>query len=317
MNTTLHSLDRRRPPCWPPPCTARRAPIANASDASALSALPIAVSVAAPAMLLSGGVMLTVVAVEASAEGTVWVLERASDGARASVTLSAAAAGGALGGRRHRGGRDRLQRRLGAVGRRQGDRLHPERDRRRAAAQRAADAMRAPRSRSPSCWPLAAGAAQAGRTCEQQARREAANVQRAMTLAERTARALDASGAQVVVLARAGQDLSQVRPGLVAPRPGLQATARRWRVVHKLNQCGSAQAAVYRQGLGEFFLDDLHDYKAGLVVPAPGGAGAAARHAARQRRVDALAHAAPTAWSPTRGRSATSSPTSGRWRRWR
>lgn len=66
----------------------------NASDASTLSALPIAVSVAAPAMLLSGGVMLTVVAVEASAEGTVWVLERASDGARASVTLSAAAVGG-------------------------------------------------------------------------------------------------------------------------------------------------------------------------------------------------------------------------------
>lgn len=66
----------------------------NASDASALSALPVAVSVAAPAMLLSGGVMLTVVAVEASAEGTVWVLERASDGARASVTLSAAAADG-------------------------------------------------------------------------------------------------------------------------------------------------------------------------------------------------------------------------------
>ncbi len=66
----------------------------DASDASVLSALPIAVSVAAPVMILSGGVMLTVVAVEASAEGTVWVLERASDGARASVTLSAAAAGG-------------------------------------------------------------------------------------------------------------------------------------------------------------------------------------------------------------------------------
>lgn len=66
----------------------------NASDASALSALPIAVSVAAPVMLLSGGVMLTVVAVEASATGTVWVLERASDGARVSVTLAASAAGG-------------------------------------------------------------------------------------------------------------------------------------------------------------------------------------------------------------------------------
>jgi hypothetical protein len=66
----------------------------HASDASVLSALPIAVSVAAPAMVFSGGVMLTVVAVEASADGTVWVLQRASDGARASVTLSAAAAGG-------------------------------------------------------------------------------------------------------------------------------------------------------------------------------------------------------------------------------
>lgn len=64
------------------------------SDASALSALPIAVSVAAPVMLLSAGATLTVVAVEASAAGTVWVLERASDGARMSVTVSAQAAGG-------------------------------------------------------------------------------------------------------------------------------------------------------------------------------------------------------------------------------
>ncbi len=67
---------------------------AEASALSALSALPVAVSVAAPAALLSGGALLTVVAVEASVDGTVWLLERASDGARASVTLSAAAAGG-------------------------------------------------------------------------------------------------------------------------------------------------------------------------------------------------------------------------------
>jgi hypothetical protein len=60
----------------------------SASDASALSMLPVAVSVAAPAMLLSAGAMLTVVAVEASAAGVVCILERASDGVRASVTLS-------------------------------------------------------------------------------------------------------------------------------------------------------------------------------------------------------------------------------------
>ncbi|WP_047198368.1 hypothetical protein [Caldimonas brevitalea] len=63
----------------------------GASDASVLSALPVAVSVAAPAVVLSAGAALTVVAVEASAAGTVWVLERASDGARASVKLAGGA----------------------------------------------------------------------------------------------------------------------------------------------------------------------------------------------------------------------------------
>jgi hypothetical protein len=66
----------------------------EASALSALSALPIAVSVAAPVMILSAGVSLTVVSVEASATGAVWVLERASDGARATIKLSAQAAGG-------------------------------------------------------------------------------------------------------------------------------------------------------------------------------------------------------------------------------
>lgn len=64
------------------------------SDASALSALPVAVSVAAPVMILSAGAMLTVVAVEATSTGTLWVLERAADGARASVQLSGQAAAG-------------------------------------------------------------------------------------------------------------------------------------------------------------------------------------------------------------------------------
>lgn len=66
----------------------------HASDASALSMLPIAVSVAAPVVILSAGATLTVVAIEATSAGTVWLLERASDGARASVTLGAQTAGG-------------------------------------------------------------------------------------------------------------------------------------------------------------------------------------------------------------------------------
>ena len=65
------------------------------SDVSALSLLPVAISVTAPVMILSAGAVLTVVAVEATSAGTVWVLERASDGARASVRLGARAAEGA------------------------------------------------------------------------------------------------------------------------------------------------------------------------------------------------------------------------------
>ena len=117
--------------------------------------------------------------------------------------------------------------------------------------------------------------ARAGRSCEARPP-DAASVQRALELAERTAKALDATGAQLVVLARAGQDLSKYRLrwshlGLAyregpAWREGHQTPAT-WRVVHKLNQCGSARADLYRQGLGEFFMDDLFDYQAAFVVP--------------------------------------------------
>ena len=116
---------------------------------------------------------------------------------------------------------------------------------------------------------LAAATARAGQTCEQK-QPEAANVQRSLELAQRTARALDASGARVVVLARAGQDLG--RYGLRWSHLGWayrdeQGSRPAWRVVHKLNHCGSSEGALYRQGLGEFFLDDLHEYVAAYAVP--------------------------------------------------
>jgi hypothetical protein len=118
---------------------------------------------------------------------------------------------------------------------------------------------------------IAAGTAQAGRSCETRAP-SAGAVERSLTLAQHTAARLEASGAQVVVLARAGQNLSEY--GLryshlgLAYRDGDGSNAA-WRVVHKLNACGSAQASVYRQGLGDFFLDDLYRYEAAIVVLQP------------------------------------------------
>ena len=115
---------------------------------------------------------------------------------------------------------------------------------------------------------LAASAtAQAGRSCENRPL-AADSLQRAMNLAALTARRLDDSGASVVVLARMGQDLSEY--GLRYSHFGFAyRDGDGWKVVHKLNQCGTASAAVYRQGLGEFFLDDLYRYEAAIAVPTP------------------------------------------------
>lgn len=67
----------------------------NLSDASALSALPLASVVvgasavaAVPVALAGSGAVLVVKTVESTARGTVYLLERASDGARVAVQVS-------------------------------------------------------------------------------------------------------------------------------------------------------------------------------------------------------------------------------------
>jgi hypothetical protein len=68
-------------------------------DASAVSSAALSLPVAAVAstafVVLGGAAVLTVVAVQASATGTVWVLERASDGARVVLNFSGRMARGA------------------------------------------------------------------------------------------------------------------------------------------------------------------------------------------------------------------------------
>lgn len=70
-----------------PPGLHAAAPMASQAS-SAASAIPLVVAVTAPAVLASGTAQLTVVSVDASAEGTLWLLERASDGARVGLTVS-------------------------------------------------------------------------------------------------------------------------------------------------------------------------------------------------------------------------------------
>jgi len=116
--------------------------------------------------------------------------------------------------------------------------------------------------------------AYAGRSCEPH-KPTVQSITRGLTLAQRTHEALErqyaADGTQVMLLARAGQDLGKYglnysHMGIVYRTVDAQGNAS-WRVLHKLNQCGTADAAIYLQGLGEFFLDDPWRYETAWVVP--------------------------------------------------
>ncbi len=62
-------------------------PVASVVGAASAGSTAAGAVLALPAALSVGGALLTVVAVQASAEGMVYLLERASDGARASVQV--------------------------------------------------------------------------------------------------------------------------------------------------------------------------------------------------------------------------------------
>ena len=116
---------------------------------------------------------------------------------------------------------------------------------------------------------LATGLASAGTACEAK-KTDVATFVKAMTLAERTMTALDKSGAQVALIARVGQDLSKY--GLRYSHMGYvwrDHPQGRWLVVHELNRCGTAQSALFDEGLGNFFLDDMFAYETRIVVPSP------------------------------------------------
>lgn len=114
--------------------------------------------------------------------------------------------------------------------------------------------------------------AHAGQTCAQR-EMTVGTLEKSLRLAARTMEFLDRTGHQVVVLARAGQDLSRYSVryshlGFAYRHPdGMGGSV--WRVLHKLNRCGTSQSSVYRQGLGEFFMDDLWRYEAVYAVLNP------------------------------------------------
>lgn len=90
----------------------------------------------------------------------------------------------------------------------------------------------------------------------------------AMTTAQNVQARLNATGSNVAILGRVGQDLSEY--GLHYSHVGIAFRAapdQPWRVVELLNQCGTANSDLWSDGLGNFFLDDLYKFDALIMVP--------------------------------------------------
>ena len=117
---------------------------------------------------------------------------------------------------------------------------------------------------------LALGApAHAGRTCEE-VKPDAVTVHKALTLALRTREALEASGAEVALVGRVGRDMS--KHGLRYSHMAFALRDHpkgRWHLTHMLNQCGTGESALYDEGLGNLFLDDVFAFEAVIITPAP------------------------------------------------
>ena len=109
--------------------------------------------------------------------------------------------------------------------------------------------------------------AAAGRTCEPYVP-SPSSIAQGLELGKRAYDRLDASGAEVALIARAGQDLTRYRLHYSHLAFVWRDHADgRWTVVHELNRCATAESSLYAEGLGNFFLDDPWRYEALIVIP--------------------------------------------------
>ncbi|WP_295996161.1 DUF2145 domain-containing protein [Rugamonas sp.] len=103
-------------------------------------------------------------------------------------------------------------------------------------------------------------------------------LENALTTSANVQAALNASGGEVAIVGRQGNDLSEY--GLKYTHAGFvfrAAPDQPWRVYELLNQCGTADSELWVDGLANFFLDDPFTFDAVLIVPPPAVAARLAR----------------------------------------
>ncbi|CAG9227172.1 conserved exported hypothetical protein [Paraburkholderia tropica] len=114
---------------------------------------------------------------------------------------------------------------------------------------------------------LLANSAWAGQGCSDKPI-EPGTVRTALQTAAQLQQQLDQLSPKVALVARVGQDLSAY--GLRYSHLAFvsrTAPDQPWRVSHLLNDCGAATSALWREGLGNFFMDDMFSFDSLLIVP--------------------------------------------------
>lgn len=114
---------------------------------------------------------------------------------------------------------------------------------------------------------LLASPVRAGQGCSDKPL-EPGTVRIALQTAAQLQQQLDQRAPKVALVARVGQDLSEY--GLRYSHMAFVArgsAGEPWRISHLLNDCGQATSALWREGLGNFFLDDMFSFDSLLIVP--------------------------------------------------
>lgn len=125
---------------------------------------------------------------------------------------------------------------------------------------------------------LTSAPAHAGQTCEEKPPTVDA-LRSGLNLGAKVRDQLDASNAEVVLIARVGQDLSKYNlkhshlaflvRNMNHHLSSSSAPAEKWTVFHMLNQCGKTNSSLFAEGLGMFFMDAPFRYEAMVITPSP------------------------------------------------
>ena len=106
----------------------------------------------------------------------------------------------------------------------------------------------------------------AGTPCEETSSTPG-TIQKSLNLSTKVIEVLENSNSDIALVARVGQDLSKYN--LRFSHVGFIVKNHpdgKWSILHDLNLCGTDASALYIQGIGNFFSDDMFAYEAGILL---------------------------------------------------